>query len=308
MEDKWYFHRGRAVVFLLVALLPLLPACPTASVYRTARTLNQGEVDVGLLVSATHLSIPAGTTTDSSGFVHQTSATSVTFPNPVPELNTHYGVTDDVEIGCRLALSAFMGEVDLKLRLVGDRNSTTHWAIAPAVGYRALLVVEGAHATLPVIFTQDLNRDLAINLAGYGGYRNLHVTGGGSSGDFADLAISAVIVGGSVGLEFRGARGYFMPVVDVASTARIYGSASTGTQTYVIVGLSFGAVPGRVVTPIPPPPSYAPPSNYPPPQPAPPGYPPAYQPVPRKPIHRRPGSDGVGTPVAVLSRSRRGVS
>jgi hypothetical protein len=284
--------RSVVVVAFAGVLAPFLAGCPTAGVYRTARTLNAGEVDVGFLVSATHAEFP-GTTDPSTGAT--SSSESLTFVNILPEFSLHFGLTDDVELGGRVALSAFMGEMDLKLRLIGDRSSSTHLAIAPAVGAQALFIIEGWHATLPIIFTQQLTPSVALNLAAYGGYRNLHIVGADSGTTDTGLdrfALTTTTVGGSVGLELRGDRFYVMPVVDVSRTLNTVGAgdpstSASGAVSFVIFGLGFGVVtnrasaaPPRPAYPPPPPGYYPPPPAYPPP---PPGYappPPGYAPPP----------------------------
>jgi hypothetical protein len=266
----------------LVLLLPMLAACPSAGVYRTARTLNQGELDVGLILSATHVDIPTTTTTDpQTGQPTTQDGVSFTLPNWVPELAVHYGITDDVELGGRVALSALMAEADLKLRLIGCRECSTHLAFAPAVNYRSFIFIEGPTATFPLIFTQDLRSDISLNLGGYGAYRDLHLvdsSGSSSSNQIDDFAIKSWLAGGSIGLEFHGSRNYVMPFVDVSRTIN-----DVIPQTYVIVGISLGAITNRM--PPPPPPSYyppPPPPGYYPPPPPPPGYypPPAPSPPP----------------------------
>lgn len=244
--------RSWRAVLLLTSGAPLLAGCPFAGTYRTARTLNRGEIDIGAMVSGTHVEIPEVTVADSQGG----SATvkpglSVTYPNLTPEVNVHYGITDDFEFGGRFALSALMLEADLKLRLVGSRESATNVAIAPAAGYQTFLILEGPHATLPLIFTQDLRDDISLNLAGYVGYRNLHATAGSDTGSNWDrFAVSAATAGGSVGVEFHGSRIHVMPMLDIArtvSTLSESGSSTTAsaTQTYIVVGLVFGAIVNR---------------------------------------------------------------
>jgi hypothetical protein len=259
----WTLRRV-ATALALLALLPVLAACPAAGVYRTARTLNQGELDVGLILSGTHVEIPPSTTTDpQTGTITMHDGVSFTLPTLIPELSAHYGITDDVEIGGRLALAALMAEADLKLRLIGCRDCSTHLAFAPAINYRSFVFIEGATATLPLIFTQDLRRDIAVNLGAYGAYRSLHIvdtTGSNNNNSEIDnLAIKSWLAGGSVGLEFRGDRVYVMPFVDISHTLH-----DVVPQTYVIVGLSFGAIINRA--PPPPPPGYYPPPPPPPPQ------------------------------------------
>jgi hypothetical protein len=235
-------HPAASVLLWLV-----LGGCPTAGVYRTARTLNQGQVDIGILASGTHIESP-GVTVTNSGVTRTTPSVSHSFLSLPPEMNAHYGIRDSVEIGGRLALSALLVEVDLKLRIASSRNATTHLAIAPAVGYELpcggcleptnLLAMEGPRATLPIIFTQDMGHILEINMAGYGGYRRVPII---------SSAVNILVAGASVGLEFRGTHSYFMPLIDFSRTiAKVPLSPSeVESQTYVIFGLALGVIPGK---------------------------------------------------------------
>jgi hypothetical protein len=223
-------------------LLPLLAACPTPGVYRTARTLNPGQLDVGTMVSVSHFESP-GVTSTQSGMMVTGPSSSGTLPSPVPEFSLHYGIVDDLEVGGRVALGAFLAELDLKLRLVGNRDSATNLAIAPSIGYAPhygaippafLLITEGPRATFPLILTEDISRRVALNFAAYVSYRRMPPE---------NSSTNVYIAGGNLGVEIRLSRGYVMPMIDVSQTLNRIPSSEVDAQTTAIFGVAFGAYP-----------------------------------------------------------------
>jgi hypothetical protein len=237
----------RPLTVAALVLFPTLAGCPAPGVYRTARTLNRGSYDLGLMVSGTYYASPGVTGVDFSGQTVTSPPSNGVALTLIPEFSAHYGLTDDLEVGGRLAPSSLLAEVDVKLRVLGNRSSHAHLALAPAFGWEApyggyplafLLMMVGPRATLPLIYTQDVSNRLAINLAAYGSYRQF-AEGSPSSGPWVPVA------GGSLGVEVRFPRFYLMPLVDVSRTltSTPYPYNEVESQTWVTVGLALGAIP-----------------------------------------------------------------
>lgn len=221
----------RAFAALLPAAL-LSTGCLTTGMYRTARVLPEGEGDftLGFNVVRASVDAPAGTSDGSETF---------TYPNVVPEISYHLGMAQDVEVGGRLALGAGMIELDTKYRFL--HAPTTHLAVQPAVGYRALGFVEGFHASLPLIVTRDLAPRIALNAAVFGNYTSFSTTEDFTADDL-DVRGDTVFVGGAVGLQFR-SRGsfHFMPAVEVQRSVYRGGDARDAPHlTAVIFGVALG--------------------------------------------------------------------
>jgi hypothetical protein len=126
-----------------------------------------------------------------------------------------YGVTDDVQIGGRLSPGSGLLEAHATLRFVEAARGTVHMAVAPAIGYRALGLVNGPVLTLPLVMTLDLNHGMSITGGPLVSYASYSVPG---TIDFGDLDISGqtVYAGGGIGLELRPAFGiHLMPAVEV---------------------------------------------------------------------------------------------
>ncbi len=135
-------------------------------------------------------------------------------PNPIPDVLYDHGVTDDVELGGRLSLGSGMMELHSKLRFVEAANSTFHMAVAPAIGYRVLALVNGPVFTLPVIVTYDLSPGMSISGGPVASYASYSVPDSLDVGDL-DLSGDTLYAGGGLGIEFRSALGiHVMPAVE----------------------------------------------------------------------------------------------
>jgi hypothetical protein len=233
-----------------LALLLLASGCLSAPVYRTARTLPRGEFDLGGTLSATRFSVREQQL-DQNGTPTSTNDTSVTLPNVVPEVFAHYGATDDVEIGGRVALSSLMVELETKIRLIGDAASHAHLAIQPALGYQTLIVVEGVRATLPLVYTQDLNEDLSINLAPFVQYLGYSATSSTTESDLRSFGRRSVLAGGSVGLQFRFTNASVMPALAYTRFVDQLDKVAAGTTTtsfaqdYIVFSMTLGVFTNR---------------------------------------------------------------
>lgn len=219
--------------------LVLLPAaftmsgCLTVGMYRTAHVLPEGEGDFGLNFSVVRASVdaPAGTNLGSTVF---------TYPNVVPEISYHYGVSENTEAGGRIAPGAGMIELDLKYRLL--RAGSLHVAVQPAAGYHALAFIEGFHGSLPVIVTHDIKPRVSLNASVFGSFTHYRFTEGLSS-DNVDLGGDTVNVGGAVGVQFRTKGGFhFMPGVEVQRSVHRSGDVigEIPKITSVVFGIMMG--------------------------------------------------------------------
>lgn len=250
-------HRWQRGVLLGMALSA--SGCWSNGIYRTARTLEPGEVDVELAVSGAHFAVEkvtaeaeaAGSSTSTTQDGKETEEYSQNLPNVVPELGIHVGVFDDFEFGGRIALGSMMLELDAKYRIIGNRNSAFHLALQPAFGYRTLFLAKGYSFQAPLIATYEFTENVAVNLAGYGGYQSFE-----SNWDLLNdyIGASSVTWGGSLGLKFSVSDFYFMPAVDLAQTQFELDTTDpdTGVEVHsdvtvntIIVGLNLGFVLNR---------------------------------------------------------------
>lgn len=227
---------------LALAAFSMIPGCLASGVYRTARTLDPGEGDLGLTFSATRFSGNDQTVTDSTGKQTTVSGPNFVLPNVIPEVSYHIGVADDLELGGRVALGSLLLEMDAKYRFL--RTDLVHLALAPALGYRALGFIEGPSLTLPLIATFDVNEHFSVNAAPYVSYTNLTST----DSELKDVSGKFLSAGGSIGVEVRGKTAHIMPSIDFSQTVMDLADASGTTATsqrFVIFSLTFGWVSGR---------------------------------------------------------------
>ena len=241
----------RNTILSLTAILALgTPACLNVGVYRTARTLPEGEGDFSMTWSYVRAKIgKREVTTEVNGqeiVVDEQPAAIFTYPNLVPELAYHHGVTDDLELGGRLALAAGLAELDAKYRFIGSQESEFHLAVQPAGGYRALGFIEGFSASLPLIATYDLSDGISINAAGFGMFTSFD-TSIEDAEDNVDFSGKSIIAGGSGGIQFRTSGGFhLMPSVEYQHSLSRSGDAqSLPNINSLLVGLTLGWGPGR---------------------------------------------------------------
>jgi hypothetical protein len=191
-------------------MLPLWLNCQSPALVRTARTLPAGGHDLAFSVNLSRVSLGP---VEVEG--QQIPLQDFNLPNPVPDVLYDYGVTDDVELGGRLSLGSGLIEAHTTLRFVEAATGTLHMAVAPAVGYRALALVNGPVLTLPLIVTYDLNPGMSITGGPVVSYASYSVP---DTLDFGDLNIGGdtLYAGGGIGLELRPALGiHLMPTIEV---------------------------------------------------------------------------------------------
>ena len=190
--------------------LPLWLGCQSPALVRTARTLPQGGHDLSFSVNLSRVSIREveleGTRIPLQDF---------NLPNPVPDILYDYGITDDVELGGRISFGSGLIEAHTTLRFVEAATGTLHMAVAPAVGYRALALVNGPVLSLPLIVTYDLNSGMSITGGPVVSYASYSVPETLRFGDL-DLSGDTLYAGGGLGLELRPALGiHLMPAIEV---------------------------------------------------------------------------------------------
>jgi hypothetical protein len=230
--------------FVLV-VAAALSGCFTAGVYRTARTLEEGEGDLGFNFAVTRIS--QTTTSDGTEGDEQ----SVTLPTIVPEINYHLGITDDFEFGGRVAPSSLFVELDGKYRVVGAKDERLHVAVAGHVGYQSAFFIDGLMLLLPVIVTYDVSDHIAVNVAAFGRMGFFSETLDDNEIDVGFTG-TATAFGGHIGLELRGETFYIMPAFEVSRWMfETEGSSGDETvtgdvDTTILQGIvNFGFVFGR---------------------------------------------------------------
>jgi len=227
--------RGRSTMrarALLSAAALLGTGCLTSGMYRTAHVLPEGEGDLSMNVNVVRATV------DEPRAAGAGSAT-FTYPNLVPEISYHYGVAPDAEVGGRIALGVGMFEVDAKYRFF--HGDAVHLAIQPAAGYRSMLWIEGFHATLPLILTQDLKPGISLNVSAFGTYTHFTATEDFGEDDL-DFRGDTLNAGGALGFEFRTPSGFhFMPALEVQRSVHRSGDIADAPEiTAVILGVTLG--------------------------------------------------------------------
>ncbi len=231
----------------------VLQGCPASGVYRTARTLNEGESDYGLTFTATRWTTAAQVETHPDGKKTEIPSESITVPNPIPEVHGHIGIADNMELGGRSALLSGLMEVDFKYRFIGGPNEKLHVAVQPALGYRAGIGSEGPQFTLPLIATYDFASRFSVTLAPYGSYYNLKNLEDDADSPLSGESLTAGIV---IGAEVRGDVFHIMPSIDISQTAVRFEKSTTteagkvqtaidDNLTFMIFGLTFGWTQGK---------------------------------------------------------------
>jgi hypothetical protein len=219
-----------------------LSGCFTSGVYRTARTLEKGEGDLGLGFAITKIT----QTIDDS-------EESITLPTIIPEISYHLGMADNLEVGGRIAPASLYMDIDLKYRFLGGPDKGYHVAVAPSLGYQSMFLIDGFSLGLPLIGTFDVNKNVAINAAGFARFMFL---GDSTDNDDNDTNIgfsgTVTVLGGNLGIELRGETFYIMPAVEFSKWSfdtEVKGggeTASGSADTIVMQGMiNFGFIYGR---------------------------------------------------------------
>jgi hypothetical protein len=187
----------------------LSTACQTPAILRTARTLPEGEGDISLAVNVTRLSVDEQTV----GNVTTPSA-SFTYPNLVPEILYNYGLSNDFEFGGKISLGSGLLEANVKYRYLQSEDGKLHMAAAPAIGYRAIGLVDGPVFTLPLLFTYDVAPLISVSGGPLASYAIYNVNDSLET-DEADISGDTLFVGAGIGLEMRTRQGFhIMPTIE----------------------------------------------------------------------------------------------
>ncbi|HTV18665.1 MAG TPA: hypothetical protein VMG12_08345 [Polyangiaceae bacterium] len=226
--------RGPVPTFAAVALLA---ACQSPALVRTARTLPAGGNDLSLTVAVTRVSFPdvvvEGTRVPIEDF---------TLPSPIPDVLYAHGLSDDLELGGRLSLGSGLIEAQSKWRFIQAAQGTLHVALAPAVGYRVLALVNGPVLTLPLLVTYDLSPDVSLSAGALLSYASYSVPDSFRFDDDLDLSGQTLYAGGGLGIELRPAWGlHVMPAVELQRSVSRRGDATDlPAIDLLIFGVTFG--------------------------------------------------------------------
>lgn len=218
----------------VLAVAVLLGACQSPAITSTARTLPRGGADVALSLNVTRVSIAAsevdGVSVPSAGY---------TYPTFVPELAIAFGVVDDLELRGRLAPTSGLVEGGLKYRFV--HTHALHVALAPALGYRALGIVNGPVVTLPLLVTYDLTPHISLSGGPLVLAASYRVPDDLDGGDDADLGGDALYAGAALGVELRAGAFHVMPSIEVQrSIARSGEAAELPAIDLFFLGMTVG--------------------------------------------------------------------
>lgn len=217
---------------LLVGLVVGSTGCLLAGNYHSAKVLEKGESQVGLTFSATRYEVSS---VDSEG---NEDTDAIVLPNVLPEITYHIGMVDDVEVGGRVGLGSLAIEGDVKYSFF--KNDKLHLAIAPAISYQSLLIVQGVGLRLPGILTYQLADNLDFTAAVFGSAtRYSAVDADDADNDLATFSGSLISTGGAVGIDLHGETFSIRPAVEFTRyIARVNSeddSAEDGFNTFNIL-------------------------------------------------------------------------
>jgi hypothetical protein len=180
-----------------VAILAAGTGCLMAGNYQSARTLPKGQSSFGLNVSVTDVTAKWIDTTQNPP---QPGSVNFKWPDFVPEFAYHLGMTDNLEVGGRIAPAAFGVTGDVKWRFLHSGN--LHLAIDPEIGYQDLIWQYG-EGRLIGIATLDVADNFSLNAAVIGGV--LHSSSGSKSLSSAFTGSDTIgQTGVQLGVELRG--------------------------------------------------------------------------------------------------------
>ncbi|WP_428268629.1 hypothetical protein [Haliangium sp.] len=204
--------------------------CMPVGNYHSARTLNRGESSLGFTFSSTTYTDPD-------------DGDSVTIPGIIPEITYHVGVTDNLEVGGRVAPGFLYGEVDAKYRFL--RGEGLHLAVAPAVGQMAFLVTVTT-VRLPLLLTYELSPNFAFNAGVNATFWNVSNVDPDADEDspFGVGDDHLTTTGVSLGVEISGRTAYFRPSIEF--TRGVFG-ADDQREAFQLGAavLHFGIIFGR---------------------------------------------------------------
>lgn len=213
----------------------LATGCPMSGNYHSARTLEKGTSSIGTSFSMTTF---VREEVDANG-QPTGEEDRLSLPNIIPELTYHIGVTDDIELGGRVAIGSLGLELDAKFRFI--HGESLHVAVAPAIGYQSAFIVQGGSLRLPLIMTYDLSPNFALNVAAFAGSTHYSQV----DSDFYAFSGDLVHTGFAAGIEIRGETFLFRPSFELTEFVGSFDDPSFEPFHTINVVLHVAAIVGR---------------------------------------------------------------
>jgi hypothetical protein len=227
----------RCTLLVSTAALGLWAGCLPVGNYHSARTLGEGESSVGIAFSATTYTV---TSTDEE--TGELESDSLTLPGVIPEVAYHIGVTDDLELGGRLAPGFLYAELDGKYRFLHSQG--LHLAAAPAVGQAFAIVGTITTVRLPLLLSYELHPRFAFNAGVNATLFRVSSVDSDRDLPFTSDDGSLTTAGFSLGLEIIGDTAFVRPSIEVSRA--LYGEADRDDPLQIAaVVLHFGSISGR---------------------------------------------------------------
>lgn len=249
--------RGNVLKLTMLAFVAAgLTGCPSAGIYRSAKTLEPGVGDFNTNFNFTKISQKQKIPTvdeDTGEITTREEDLSFTFPNVLGEYAYHIGIAENVEVGGRLALGSGLMELDVKYRFIGSDDSKLHVAINPGIGYRSFGLVDGTSVNVPLLLTYELTSVLSVTVGGFANMSFLDSAIEGEDSDSPNLGGNTQSFGGAAGIMISGDTFFLYPVVEFGTISASSddeddesGDSETTFETqYMQVGLNIGVVYGR---------------------------------------------------------------
>ena len=231
---------GSVASSMLSASLLASVGCQSPALTRTARTLPPGASDWSASFNLTHISTNVAGVPDT---LERAVASRFNYPNPIPDLLYSHGISSGSELGGRLSLGSGLLELNSKFRYLEAAQGRLQAAVAPAIGYRALGIVNGPVGTLPALFTYDVSPSWAVSVGALASYAVYRVATG-LGRDEADLSGNTLYVGGGVGVELHSDRLHVMPALELQRSVSRAGVAARAPDIGMLfLSLTFGIGP-----------------------------------------------------------------
>jgi len=201
--------------------------CMMTGSYHSAKTLEPGTSNFGLTFGVNQIQI---------------DSTSVSFPNPIPELTFHTGIAENMEVGGRIAIGSLGLEGDFKYRFL--HAGKLHLAMVPAIGYQGFLVMKGLTFSLPMVGTLELSKHFALTAALFGRYANYSSSDSSVNAAVQNIVGDAVMFGGAFGPDICGETFFFRPTIEFARVNPVSGGEWSGWNR-MSVAVHLGWIIGR---------------------------------------------------------------
>jgi hypothetical protein len=210
----------------LVVLAVLSTGCLMSGNYHSARTLEKGTGAVGMTFSVTRY-----TDVDCDTMSGTCTRDQITLPSWLPEFTYHLGITDDLELGGRIAPGSLGIEGDLKYRIL--HGDSLHLAIGPSLGYQGAILYDATYAKLPVIATFDLADNFSLTAGAFVGTADFN----GADDEFDVFDGTLASTGAFLGVELRTETMLVRPGVEWTEYVADFGSDPDfdGFRTFGVV-------------------------------------------------------------------------